>query len=52
MLSLDPLGVPLIFSCPRDYVFIVDWQPRSLLGIAEARPVNNVNTDRETHELG
>ena len=42
MLSLELLGVPLIFSCPRDHV--ADWQPRPLLGVTEARPVTNVNT--------
>ena len=29
---------PLIFFCPADHV--PDWQPRVLLGMAEARSVN------------
>ena len=32
------VDVPLIFFCPADHV--PDWQPRVLLGMVEARPVN------------
>ena len=32
------VDVPLIFFCPADHV--PDWQPRILLGMVEARPVN------------
>ena len=32
------VDVPLIFFCPADH--IPDWQPRVLLGMVEARPVN------------
>ena len=34
------VDVPLIFFCPADHV--PDWQPRVLLGMVEARSVNNV----------
>ena len=33
------VGVPLIFFCPADHV--PDWQPRILLGMVEARSVND-----------
>ena len=32
------VDVPLIFFCPADHV--PDWQPRTLLGMVEARSVN------------
>ena len=32
------VNVPLIFFCPADHV--LDWQPRILLGMVEARSVN------------
>ena len=32
------VDVPLIFFCPADHV--LDWQPRILLGMVEARSVN------------
>ena len=32
------VDAPLIFSCPANHV--PDWQPRILLGMVEARPVN------------
>ena len=49
MLSLElctTVDVPLIFSCPADYV--PDWQPRILLGMVEARSVNVKNTHIHT----
>ena len=42
------LDVPLIFSCPADNV--PDWQPRILLGIAEARSVNVKNTHTSRYD--
>ena len=38
--------VPLIFFCPSDHV--PDWQPRILLGMAEARSVNVKKTTKAT----
>ena len=39
------VDVPLIFPCPADHV--PDWEPRTLLGMVEARSVNveNPHTD-------
>ena len=42
MLSLELYRCPLIFSCRADHV--LDWQPRILLDIVEARSVNVKNT--------
>ena len=33
------VDVPLIFFCPADHV-LLDWQPRILLGMVEARSIN------------
>ena len=41
------VDIPLIFSCPADDV--PDWQPRTLLGMVEARSVNVKNTHAHTH---
>ena len=38
VLSLELVGVPLIFPYPADHVS--DWQPRILLSVVEARSVN------------
>ena len=35
------------FSCLADHV--PNWQPRMLLGMVEARSVNNVEKKTETH---
>ena len=40
------VDVPLIFFCPADHV--PDWQPRVLLGMAEARSVNVKKTTTAT----
>ena len=40
------VDVPLIFFCPADHV--PDWQPRILLGMVEARSVNNVKKTTTT----
>ena len=40
------VDVPLIFFCPADHV--PDWQPRVLLGIVEAQPVNVKETTTTT----
>ena len=40
------VDVPLIFFCPADHV--PDWQPRVLLGMAEARSVNVKKTTTTT----
>ena len=44
------VDVPLIFFCPADHV--PDWQPRVLLGMVEARSVNNVKktTTQQQHQ--
>ena len=48
---LSFVDVPLTFFCPADRV--PDWQPRTpLLGMVEARPVNNVNTHTHTNTFG
>ena len=39
------VDVPLIFFCPADHV--PDWQPRILLGMVEARSVNNVKKQQQ-----
>ena len=36
----------LLSSCPADHV--PDWQPRILLGMVEARSVDEKNTDTQT----
>ena len=43
------VDVSLDFSCPTDHV--LDWQPRILLGMVEARSVNvkNTTTTKLTH---
>ena len=43
------VDVPLIFFCPADHV--PDWQPRVLLGMVEARSVNNVKKTTTTTTL-
>ena len=40
------VDVPLIFFYPADHV--PDWQPRILLGMVEARSVNNVKKTTTT----
>ena len=40
------VDVPLTFFCPADHV--PDWQPRILLGMVEARWVNNVKKTTTT----
>ena len=49
MLSLEFVDVILIFSCPADHV--PNWQPRTLLGMVEARSVNvkNIHTQMMIH---
>ena len=42
------VDVPLIFFCSADHV--PDWQPRILLGMVEARSVNNVKKTTTTAE--
>ena len=44
------VDVPLIFFCPADHV--PDWQPRTLLGMFEARSVNVKKTTTTTVDDG